>query len=243
MGGWAYAGAAAAALAVAAAEFQHLRSAWVSAASIACATIAGGMALAARQWGVEPVIVVAAVAGVTVVAAGALWYAQRDQTAEPLAWVALGVLYVGALGATLVLLRELPNGRDWVYMALLSTFAVDTSAYVTGRTIGRHKLAPRISPKKTWEGFFGGWAAGFAAAVSLNYGLGLRVDAADIVLIAVALPVAAAAGDLVESAVKRWTGVKDASELIPGHGGVLDRLDSVLFTFPLVYVVARLLVL
>jgi phosphatidate cytidylyltransferase len=243
IGGWAYAAVVAVALAVAALEFQHLRYAWSSAAAIAAAVIVGGLALAARQWGGEPVLVTGAVAAAVSIATGAYWFAQRDDTVEPLAWVALGVLYVGVIGATIVLLRDLPNGRDWVYMTLLSTFAVDTAAYFTGRAIGRHQLAPRISPKKTWEGFFGGCAGGFAAAVALNYALGLRVDPGNIVLIGVLLPLAATVGDLLESALKRWTGVKDASDLIPGHGGVLDRLDSVLLTFALVYVIARVLVL
>ena len=150
-----------------------------------------------------------------------------------------GIAYVGVLGSTIILLRGLDNGRDWVYLALFSTFTADTAAYFTGRAVGRHKMAPAISPKKTWEGFAGGYAGGFAAVLLLNYVLGLRVDTAPALLIAATLPAAAAAGDLVESWIKRRAGVKDASDLIPGHGGVLDRLDSLLFTFPVVYVVAR----
>jgi phosphatidate cytidylyltransferase len=150
-----------------------------------------------------------------------------------------GIAYVGVLGATIILLRDLHNGRDWVYLALFSTYAVDTFAYFTGRAIGRRKMAPAISPNKTWEGFAGGYVGGFAGVLLLNYVLGLRIDAAPALLIGATLPLAAAAGDLFESWIKRRAGVKDASDLIPGHGGVLDRLDSLLFTFPVVYVVAQ----
>ena len=149
------------------------------------------------------------------------------------------IAFVALLGSTIILLRELDNGRDWVYLALFSTFAVDTCAYFTGRAIGRHKMAPAISPRKTWEGFAGGYAGGSAAVLLLNYFLGLRIDAAPALLIGAMLPAAASGGDLFESWIKRRAGVKDASGLIVGHGGVLDRLDSLLFTFPLVWVVAR----
>jgi phosphatidate cytidylyltransferase len=146
-----------------------------------------------------------------------------------------GIAYVGLLGAHLVLLRELPNGRDWAYLAVLSTFATDTAAYFTGRAIGSRRLAPNISPGKTVEGTIGGVAGGFAAVLLCNYFLGLRLEAALIVPLALLVPLFAVAGDLAESIVKRGMHIKDASHLVPGHGGFLDRLDSILFVFPLVY--------
>ena len=146
-----------------------------------------------------------------------------------------GIAYVGLLGAHLVLLREVENGRDWVYLAIFSTFAVDTFAYFTGKMIGRRKLAPTISPGKTVEGTIGGIAGGFAMVVLLNYFLGMRLEAALIVPLAVLLPLAAVLGDLVESMLKRGLHVKDAGKMLPGHGGFLDRLDSILFTVPVVY--------
>ena len=198
------------------------------------ATAAVGIpAIVALIWiGGWPYAIVAAVA----LAVAAAEFARMGF--EPVRTLA-GIAYVALLGSTIILLRELDNGRDWVYLALFSTFAVDTAAYFTGRTIGRHTMAPAISPKKTWEGFAGGYAGGFAAALLLNYFLGLRIDATPAILIGATLPAAAAAGDLFESWIKRRAGVKDASGLIPGHGGVLDRLDSLLFVFPAVYVVAR----
>jgi phosphatidate cytidylyltransferase len=146
-----------------------------------------------------------------------------------------GVLYVGLLGSHLVLTRELSNGQDWVYLAVFSTFAVDTAAFFVGRSIGRRKLAPAISPGKTVEGTLGGVAGGFAAVVLANYLLGIRLEAALIVPLALLLPVAAIAGDLAESVLKRGMHIKDAGRIVPGHGGFLDRLDSLLFTVPVVY--------
>jgi phosphatidate cytidylyltransferase len=134
------------------------------------------------------------------------------------------------------------DGRSWVYLTVLSTWAVDTAAFFTGRAIGRRKLAPSISPKKTWEGFFGGWAAGFATVVALGYAFDLGVAPWKLSLLGLLLPLAATLGDLAESAMKRRMHIKDASELIPGHGGVLDRLDSILFTFVLVYAFTQVVV-
>ncbi len=153
------------------------------------------------------------------------------------------LLYCGLLPATLVLTRDADFGREWVYLGVLSTFAVDTGAYATGSLIGRHKMAPGVSPGKTWEGAAGGYSAGVAACLGLNGLLDTGVAATTILPLALALPLAAEAGDLFESWMKRRMGVKDASGLLPGHGGLLDRLDSVLFVMPLVYVFLRLRVL
>jgi phosphatidate cytidylyltransferase len=150
-------------------------------------------------------------------------------------WAVGGVLYVGWLGSHLVLLREAPDGRDWVLLVLFTTFATDTSSYFVGRTLGRRPLATRISPGKTVEGAIGGILFGLAAALLLNYFLGLRKEAALIVPVALLLPLAAELGDLAESLLKRGMQVKDASPLIPGHGGLMDRLDSVLFTGIVLY--------
>jgi phosphatidate cytidylyltransferase len=150
-------------------------------------------------------------------------------------WAVGGVLYVGWLGSHLVLLREAPDGRDWVLLLLFTTFATDTSSYFVGRALGRRPLASRISPGKTVEGAIGGVLFGLTAALLLNYFLGLRKEAVLIVPVAVLLPLAAELGDLAESLLKRGMQVKDASPLIPGHGGLMDRLDSVLFTSVVLY--------
>jgi phosphatidate cytidylyltransferase len=150
-------------------------------------------------------------------------------------WATTGALYVGLLGAHIVLLRELVDEGDWVYIAVFGTFAVDTAAFFVGRAIGSRKLAPTISPGKTVEGTIGGIAGGFAMVVLLNYFLGPRLEFALIAPLALLLPVAAVVGDLSESIIKRGMHIKDAGTVIPGHGGFLDRLDSILFTFPVVY--------
>ena len=143
-------------------------------------------------------------------------------------------MYVGFLGSHLILLRDAANGEDWVLLALLATFATDTSAYFVGRLIGRTKIAPSISPGKTLEGALAGFAAGLATVLILNWALDAGAGL-EIIPLAFLLPALAQLGDLAESLIKRGAGVKDASHAIPGHGGFLDRLDSVLFTAPLVY--------
>ena len=151
-------------------------------------------------------------------------------------WTLGGLLYVGVLGSHLVFLRDAPgtDGEDWVLLALFATFATDTTAYFVGRIAGRTKIAPAISPGKTLEGALGGLAAGAAAVLVLNWALDAGAGA-EIIPLALLLPVLAQFGDLAESLIKRGAGVKDASHVIPGHGGFLDRLDSLLFTIPLVY--------
>jgi phosphatidate cytidylyltransferase len=243
VGGWPYAIVAAAGLAVAGAEFAHLRDAWTSPATILTAITVGVTAVLSHVVG-GGAVAFAAIIGALLLLLAVLTASAPRAPGERLAPAyALdlggGLLYAGVLGSTIILLREHDNGRDWVLLALLGTFAVDTCAYFAGRQWGRHKLAPAISPNKTWEGFVGGWVGGFAAVLLLDLVLDIDGDNAAVMLLAFALPPAAAAGDLFESWLKRRAGVKDASNLIPGHGGALDRLDSLLFTFPLVWLVAR----
>jgi phosphatidate cytidylyltransferase len=149
-------------------------------------------------------------------------------------WSVSGLLYVGVLGSHLVFVRDAPDGRDWLLLALLATFSTDTSAYFVGRLLGRTKIAPAISPGKTLEGALGGLAGGVAAVLLLNWALDAGAGP-EIIPLALLLPVVGQLGDLAESLIKRGAGVKDASRVIPGHGGLLDRLDSLLFTIPLVY--------
>lgn len=151
------------------------------------------------------------------------------------AWWLGAILYVGVLGAHWVLLRELDDGREWLLVLLGVTFATDTGAYAVGRLLGSHHMAPAISPGKTWEGFAGGYLAGIGAAVAIPLALGLEPGPAILALSASALPGAAVLGDLAESALKRRIGVKDTSTLLPGHGGLLDRMDSLLFVGPCLY--------
>ncbi len=245
-GPW-YAAAVAAALAFATIEFQHAQGReWADPVAILIAAVVAGVAVGAYIGGIEWLAWLAA--GAIIPALAVIASPVDDDLPRALVWTVGGVFYVGVLGSAMILLREIEfDGRSWVYVTLLGTFATDTAAYFTGRAIGRTPLAPAISPKKTVEGFFGGWLGGFAAVMAAAYAFrqwdDLFFDPWQIVVIAITLPLAAAAGDLVESAMKRARHIKDASELIPGHGGVLDRLDSILFTFPSVYLFVEFVVL
>lgn len=150
-------------------------------------------------------------------------------------------IYVGLL-LYIYLLSTLPNGWIWLIIMLICTWSNDTAAYFVGRRWGRRRLAPELSPGKTVEGSIGGLLVGLLAAwvVTLYY---TQLPMELVLLLGLAIGVAGQAGDLVESAIKRQTGVKDAGNLIPGHGGILDRFDSILFTAPLVYYyVGRMLI-
>jgi phosphatidate cytidylyltransferase len=154
-----------------------------------------------------------------------------------------GIFYMGWLLSYWVLIMNSYggawNGRDWVLLALFSTFAVDTSAYFAGRTWGRHKMAPTVSPGKTWEGAAGGLVGAIAAVIILALLLDTGISYSEMVILGVLIAVFAQLGDLAESKLKRNMGVKEASNLIPGHGGILDRLDSIVFTGVVVYYCLR----
>ena len=151
----------------------------------------------------------------------------------------VGLVYIGWLGAFAVLLRMLPAGDEWLLLALFSVILTDTGAFATGKLFGRHKLAPRISPNKTVEGALGGWAVGFSAVILLRFLPDIEIDYWRIVLLALVLPLFAQIGDLAASMIKRAMEMKDFSQLLPGHGGLLDRFDSLLFGIPTVYLFVR----
>ena len=163
-----------------------------------------------------------------------------------LGYLILGPIYVGFLLAHALMLREITGsgaeiegtsdfGRSWLLFALLVTFAVDTGAYLVGRSVGRRPIAPRIRPNKTGEGSRGGFASPVAAALVLGLVFDLGVPAWQQAMIGGVVGVVGQWGDLIESKLKRIADLKDASSIIPGHGGLLDRLDSVLLTLPAVY--------
>lgn len=145
-------------------------------------------------------------------------------------------LYLGWMGGHFLRIRALDNGLAWIAIALVTTWVSDSGAYFVGTWFGRHKLAPRLSPKKTWEGIFGGWLTAEIAGVLLGRLAGLTLPQG--LLIGLAVAVLAPFGDLSISMMKRQVGVKDSGNLIPGHGGMLDRLDSLLFVVPAVYYLA-----
>lgn len=155
--------------------------------------------------------------------------------------VGIAALYFGATLAHAAPLAAENDGRSWLLLAILGTFAVDTGAYFVGRAIGRHRLAPKISPKKTWEGVFGGVAASIGAVIALGALLELPIAVWEAALLGLALTVAGVLGDLFESWLKRKADVKDSGRIIPGHGGILDRIDSLAPNLVVVYWAVQLL--
>ena len=167
---------------------------------------------------------------------------RKEKAFHDWAWVTGGAFYVGWMLSYWLSLRglqPLEAGRNWVYLALLTTFANDTGAYFIGRARGKHRLAPAISPAKTTEGALGGLACSIIAAIAIATVLNLLAPFSfaywQIILLGLIIGVFAQLGDLVESLLKRNTGLKQSGGLLPGHGGVLDRFDSLIFVGPLAY--------
>ncbi len=152
-----------------------------------------------------------------------------------------GAAYVGFTMGHFVRLRQLEWGREWVVVALAGTWMADTGAYLAGRAWGRRPFFPQISPKKTLEGAFGGLVVGPLSVAGTCLLLGVPVALWQALLLGLVITVAAMAGDLSESAIKRQLTVKDSGHLIPGHGGMLDRVDSLLYVGPLAYYLVTLL--
>ena len=153
----------------------------------------------------------------------------------------LGVVYPGLLLSALVPLRGLDRGEWWIILALTVTWLNDTGAYFAGRAFGRRKLYPRISPSKTWEGAIGGAAGSILGALIVQQFWLPRLPAWGAALVGVGAAVLGPIGDLSESMLKRAFGAKDSGRLLPGHGGILDRIDALLFNAPFVLLCARLL--
>ena len=145
--------------------------------------------------------------------------------------------YAGALLGLAAVLRAMPDGFAWTLLALVVTWAYDSLAFLTGRSIGRHGFMTHISPRKTWEGVAGGAAASIAATAAFMPFL--PIEGWQVVPLGLAWAAAAQTGDLVASMVKRDAGAKDSGHLIPGHGGMLDRVDGLLFVVPAVFAAAH----
>ncbi|HVZ71603.1 MAG TPA: phosphatidate cytidylyltransferase [Polyangia bacterium] len=157
-----------------------------------------------------------------------------------LGFAGFGVLYLGILPVPLALIhRDATDGSVWVAATIVVTFANDTGAYFAGRFLGKHKLYPAISPGKTVEGAVGGLVGGLLVLLALRFAFFARsLSIADCIWVAVPGAVVGPIGDLVESMIKRAAGVKDSGKLLPGHGGMLDRIDALLFVGAWVYVYA-----
>ncbi len=173
-------------------------------------------------------------------------FSGRTDAVNDVAFSILGIFYIGLAFSHLLLLRFtdssliiptffglMPMGEVYLWLAFIGTWASDTFAYFIGSFLGKHKLCPAISPGKTIEGGIGGLLG--SVGVVLAIGMTLHMPIQHGLALGILIGVAAPAGDLVESALKRFTGVKDSGNILPGHGGVLDRFDSILFTVPVVY--------
>jgi phosphatidate cytidylyltransferase len=171
--------------------------------------------------------------------AGAWFLAPRNYEGGFLGWMLTvgGVAYVGLLASHLGLLRQAPDGAWWVLVAFVITWAYDTGAYIAGSTVGSRPFMHHVSPKKTLEGVIGGLIVSTAAGLlAVPW---VHLSAIEALGLGLAGGVVAQTGDLIESMMKRQTGVKDSGTIIPGHGGLLDRIDSLLFVAALTYYAAR----
>lgn len=176
-----------------------------------------------------------------------IWLLRRPQKSEAFtvwAWTIAGIVYIGLLLSYLVALRGLVAGRNWVFFTVLVTFASDTAAFFVGRARGKHRLAPSISPGKTWEGAASGIAGAIVASLffasSRLFIISNPFYLPDFsywqaILLGLLVSIFGQLGDLVESLFKRNMRVKDSGKLLPGHGGLLDRMDSVVFAGIVVY--------
>lgn len=173
----------------------------------------------------------------------ALWlYEKEGVTQAPRSWMAaIGVvILMGWLGSHFFRLRGLPeHAIEWTALAMLSTWIADSGAYVFGKTLGKHKLAPRLSPNKTIEGYIGGIFSGTILTVLIGYFLDLSLALA--LAAGLFISIVSPLGDLGISLLKRTVGVKDSGNLLPGHGGALDRVDSLIWSVTMVYYLAYFL--
>lgn len=148
----------------------------------------------------------------------------------------LSIIYVGWLfGRHLVLIRQMPDGREFIYLILGITWSGDIGAYLIGRQFGKHKIIPAISPKKSLEGYIAGLLFGVATSIALCHFLNLNIELYHAIILGVGLTIIGQLGDLAESLMKRSAKIKDSGKIMPGHGGILDRCDSLIFIAPSFY--------
>ena len=240
IGGFLFTALVTAITAVAAFELARMASGWGERANIVSA-VAATTALMMSSLFYEPASDVGRMFG-----AGATGYALLSAAylliIVPTGFIRSRVIstiaVIGFAGGTMThgpMIRGLEDGMAWIIILLFVTFSTDTGAYIVGRLFGRRKLAPTISPGKTWEGAIGGLAASVAACVIAVAVVPVEVSMVEGVALGAALGITGQLGDLAESRLKRQAGTKDSSSLVPGHGGVLDRLDSVVWNLVVVY--------
>lgn len=179
---------------------------------------------------------VAPVAAAVVAAVMLREMASAEHSLDRVALTLFGVFFLAWMPAHLALLRDVrPYGERLTFMLFVAIWVMDTAAYAAGHAFGRHKLASVLSPKKTWEGFFAGFAGAFAVVFAFRAATPGMLSLPRAVAVALAIGIGGQLSDLAESLIKRAVGVKDSGALLPGHGGVMDRFDSFLLAAPAVY--------
>ena len=236
-GGWWTAGLVSVAAAGCAWEYEWITQRRIGAAQALAVVGAALMPLAAAAdplgftaiafWILAAVFIAASVE--------ALFAGDREHAPTRTAHAVTGSLYAGLGLAPIAALRVGPSGLQWVISALVITWANDTCAYFAGRLLGRHKLHPAVCPNKTWEGFLGGVVGSLLGMFVARWVAFRALTTTDCVALGLLGAVLGPLGDLSESLLKRAHGVKDSGTLIPGHGGLLDRVDALLFNAPAVY--------
>lgn len=241
LGGWAFTLTIALILGLAAREFAQLfRLGGYQPADFLVIAAAAAMALGRGWGGFEWDAIIISLLILASMAYHLIAYERgRDQAATDFAITIAGAIYLGFLGSYLVSLRNLPEGLWWVLLALPAVWLADSGAYFIGRAFGRHKMSKRLSPKKSWEGYFGGILVaviGTALLALLWQSLaGLWPDTLDSAshitplngaILGLVIGILSPLGDLGESMIKRQFGAKDSGTLLPGHGGAFDRIDS-----------------
>ena len=164
------------------------------------------------------------------------------QAATDAALVLMGFLYVPLLLSHLIMIRALPHGTSWLFLVMVIVMAGDSAAYYVGSSFGKTKLYPAVSPKKSVEGAVGGLAGSVVGALLSRIIFFPELSVLDCIATALLLGVLGQLGDLFESLIKRSCGVKDSGVIIPGHGGILDRMDSILFAAPAAFYYAYFLI-
>jgi len=156
---------------------------------------------------------------------------------ETIASTMFGAFYIGFFLAYFIALKSQGDerGKDLLLLLTFTVWAGDTAAYFVGSAIGRHKLAPTISPKKSWEGAVANLAASILTAHVARLTFIQRIDGMDVLVLGAAISIIGQMGDLFESVLKRGADIKDSGAILPGHGGILDRIDSLIFTAPVLY--------
>jgi phosphatidate cytidylyltransferase len=214
-------------------------------------TIGVSLCLAAAFQRYTPLDITGAALAFVVIGSLIAEVVRTDRSTSLISWALTlaSALYIGWLLSHFILIGQLdtplqggwlaaaqmPPGTAWICFTLAITWLQDTAAYFVGRRFGKRRFAPILSPKKTWEGAIGGFIASILTALIAVPILGLPVSLIAAALLGAVAGVVGPLGDLAESLIKRQIGIKDSGQLIPGHGGILDRADSLLFTGPLIY--------